>query len=148
MERTHQYDDILHLPHHVSETRPRMPLIDRAAQFSAFAALTGYDGVVSEAARVTDEKIELDEVEIERLGLRWRLLLDRAPEHPTVTVTFFRQDETKSGGAYLTKTAPVKRLDEIARTVIFEDGETIPASDVVDLRGEIFTVLESEEDGL
>ena len=87
------YDDIISLPHHVSDTRPRMSAHDRAAQFSPFAALTGYDAEISETARLTNERRELDEYALARLNACLLLLVENAAERPEISVTFFKADE-------------------------------------------------------
>ncbi|MEG2421569.1 MAG: hypothetical protein RSB55_08455, partial [Oscillospiraceae bacterium] len=93
------YDDMLHLPHHVSEKHPSMPMLDRAAQFSPFAALTGYDAAVKETARLTDRRVELDEGEKEAIDQRLTLVQERLPDPTEVTITYFVPDKKKAGGA-------------------------------------------------
>ena len=107
-----RYDDIINLPHHVSTKHPHMAPIDRAAQFSPFAALTGHDEAIKETARLTDERMELDENRKELLDARLQLLREHLGEKPTVTFTFFEPDERKSGGAYVTVTGSVKKIEE------------------------------------
>lgn len=104
-----KYAGIMNLPHHVSPTRPQMPISDRAAQFSPFAALTGYAGVIRETARLTDRKIELDETMLTALNERYQLLLSVLDAEPEVEITYFVPDERKSGGAYRTVTVWSKR---------------------------------------
>ncbi len=125
MEITHKYDDIINLPHHVSDSRPHMPLLDRAAQFSPFAALTGYDEAVTETARLTDTMLELDETQKEVISNQLRSLQERIREKPIVTITYFVPDTKKSGGAYLTTTGRLKRIDEIKQEIVFSDGMTV-----------------------
>ena len=138
----HEYDDIIDLPHHVSVTRPRMSMIDRAAQFSPFAALTGYDAAIKETGRLTNERIELTEDSRAVLDRKQQLLLDNLADHPEVSVTYFVPDERKSGGAYVTVTSQVKKVDEYERLLILTDGTKIPLDEIQDLSGEIFRVLE------
>ena len=95
-----KYDEIMGLPHHVSKTRPQMPMSDRAAQFAPFAALTGYDSAIKETGRQTDEKIELDEEALTALDIRYQLLMDAFDDAPEVTITYFQPDERKAGGKY------------------------------------------------
>ena len=95
-----RYDEIINLPHHVSKTRPQMPMSDRAAQFAPFAALTGYDSAIKETGRLTDEKIELDEEALTALDMKYQLLMDAFDDAPEVTITFFQPDERKAGGKY------------------------------------------------
>ena len=130
-----KYAGIMNLPHHVSPTRSQMPISDRAAQFSPFAALTGYAGVIRETARLTDRKIELDETMLTALNERYQLLLDAEPE---VEITYFVPDERKSGGAYCTVSGVVKKADEFARRLTLTDGTVIPMEDVLMLDGAIF----------
>ena len=111
------YDDIIDLPHHVSETHPPMSRADRAAQFSPFAALTGYDAAVRESARVTEQRIELDEGVKAELNARLNCILEHLSEHPQVSITYFMPDEKKSGGAYRTVTGAVRKLDSFAKTL-------------------------------
>ena len=100
MRTSNKYDEILSLPHHVSKTRPQMPMSDRAAQFAPFAALTGYDSAIKETGRLTDERIELDEEALTALDMKYQLLMDALNEAPKVTITYFQPDERKAGGKY------------------------------------------------
>ena len=101
MNGTHDYDDIINLPHHVSTRHPQMSMYDRAAQFSPFAALTGYDDAIQETGRLTEQKIELDEETLEKLDERFQILQEHLGEQPEVRFTYFKPDERKEGGAYL-----------------------------------------------
>lgn len=136
------YDDIINLPHHVSSTRPRMSMIDRAAQFSPFAALTGYDSAIKEASRLTDEKIELDEEALNNLNTKFQILFERIDEQPDIAITYFQPDETKSSGAYLTTTDKIKKIDEYERIITTANGTKIPMDDVINLESDIFRFLE------
>lgn len=137
-----QYDDIINLPHHVSPTRPQMSMQDRAAQFSPFAALTGYDSAVKETARLTDQRINLDEYEIEALNARIQLIAEYLEDKPEVSITFFKPDERKNGGAYVTATGVVKKIDEYERIILMQGGEKIPMNEVIEIAGELFRELE------
>ena len=137
----HQYDDIIDLPHHVSATRPRMSMIDRAAQFSPFAALTGYDAAIKETGRLTDERIELSEESRAVLDRKQQLLLDNLADHPKVTVTYFVPDERKAGGAYVTVTGRVKKVDDYQRLLLLTDGTKIPLDEILDMESELFRSL-------
>lgn len=132
------YDDILHLPHPTSKRHPRMPIADRAAQFSPFAALTGHGTAIEETARVTDRRIELDEDAKEQLDQMLQLLLERMDEQPEVTVTWFSPDEKKAGGQYHTATGKLKRIDTQASRLILTDGTQIPLEDLLEIRSESF----------
>ena len=134
----HQYDDIINLPHHVSSTRPQMSMIDRAAQFSPFAALTGYDAAIKETGRLTDQRIELSEESRAVLDRKQHLLVDNLADHPKVTVTYFVPDERKSGGAYVTVTGQVKKVDDYQRLLILTDGTKISLDEVLDMDSELF----------
>ena len=125
MNNEHRYDDIINLPHHVSAVRKRMSMHDRAAQFSPFAALTGYDDAIDETARLTDKQFELSEDERNRLDEQLRLIADRIEEQPELEVTYFQPDELKEGGAYLTARGRVRRIDEYEREIVFGDGMRI-----------------------
>ena len=124
------YDDIIHLPHHISQNHPQMPLRDRAAQFAPFAALTGYESAVGETARLTSERRELDPQEAEELNRRLTELAARLPDHPEVTVEYFVPDERKSGGAYVTVTGRVRHISVAEKTLVMEDGVVIPLDDI------------------
>jgi hypothetical protein len=139
---TDNYDDIMNLPHHVSSTRPLMPMIDRAAQFSPFAALTGYDAAIKETGRLTDTKIELDEDSLNSLDLKYQLLLDRLDEQPRVTFTYFKPDKQKSGGKYVIMTDSIKKVDEYGRMLITVNGTKIPMDNVLTLESEMFSTLD------
>lgn len=135
---TENYEDIIHLPHHTSKKHLRMTLIDRAAQFAPFAALTGYGDALQETIRLTERKIELDEYERDALNDRLRLLLERQEEHPEITVTYFVPDQRKEGGAYVTVAGEFKKLDEYEGILKLADGKRIPLEDILMLEGEIF----------
>lgn len=138
----HQYDDIIDLPHHVSATRPQMSMINRAAQFSPFAALTGYDAAIKETGRLTDSRIELLEDDCAALDRKQQLLADRLSDHPEVSMTYFIPDKRKSGGSYVTVTGIVKRIDEFQRTIILTDSTIIPIDDILEMESDLFRGLE------
>ena len=135
-EKDHDYDDIINLPHHVSSKRPQMSMLDRAAQFSPFAALTGYGDAIQETGRLTDEKINLSEEEKEALDRKQQILLERLDERPALTVIYFVPDEKKSGGAYVTKSGNLKKIDEVERMMTLTDGTKISLDDVYDIESE------------
>lgn len=139
-----RYDEIINLPHHVSRTRPQMPMSDRAAQFAPFAALTGYDSAIRETGRLTDKKIELDEEALTALDMRYQLLTDALEAPPEVTITFFQSDERKEGGAYQTVTGTVKKIDTFERLITMRDGTKIPMDDVLSMEGALFSALEQD----
>ena len=135
-------EDIINLPHHISPTRQQMPMSDRAAQFSPFAALTGYDAAIKETGRLTDTKIELDDEELHNLNLKFQLLVEFLEDAPEVAITYFKADERKVGGAYLEATGIVKKLDDFERRITMQDGTKIPMDDVLSIDGELFSSLE------
>ena len=130
-----RYDDILYLPHHVSRTHTPMPQLDRAAQFAPFAALTGYDAGIRESARLTEEAADLSEDLQEELNEKMaRLQAElQGGGHPQVTVTYFRPDEKKAGGAYIVKEGAVKKTDPYTGTMLFTDGTKIPLSGIFEM---------------
>lgn len=130
------YDDIIHLPHPTSQRHVRMPMIDRAAQFSPFAALTGFDDAIEETGRLTQFKITLDESAMAELDRTLSELAGRIREQPPVTVTFFEQDARKSGGDYVKFRGNLKKIDEYQRRLIFADGTAIYIDDILALNAD------------
>ena len=126
MKETHRYDDIIQLSRPVSKKRSPMSNFDRAAQFSPFAALTGYDAVIAETGRLTDTRIELDEGGKALLDEKIQTIREHLEEHPAVKLTVFCPDSRKSGGAYETITGNVKKIDPVARILVLTGGEVIP----------------------
>ena len=133
MEISHEYDDIIHLPHHVSEDRPHMPLIDRGAQFAPFAALTGYGDAIEETARLTERKRELSEEQKAVVSDALQELLLRGKDGDPVTVVFFEPDGRKTGGVYRTVTGTVAKVDGYRGTLQMLDGTAIPFDSILDL---------------
>ena len=119
---TGPYDDIINLPHPTSVKHPRMPLSDRAAQFAPFAALSGHSTALAETARLTDQRMELDEDARAVLDLKQQLLLERIKEQPEIMVTWFQPDEKKDGGRYIVSTGRLKRIHEAEQVLILTDG--------------------------
>ena len=114
-------------------TRPRMSIQDRAAQFAPFAALSGHGAAIRETARLTDQRIELEEDQLVVLNEQLQKIMDRVGEHPEVSVLYFKPDGKKDGGAYVTVTGKVKKIDEIERTIVFVDKTVIPIGDILDI---------------
>lgn len=137
-----KYDDIINLPHHISKTRPQMSMHDRAAQFSAFAALSGYDDTVKETARLTNSKMELTEEETAELNLKIQILKEYADTRPFVFVEYFIPDKKKSGGSYVTVTGNFRRIDEYAGNMILTSREEIHLSDIYSIEGDVFDIIE------
>lgn len=133
-----EYRDIINLPHHVSQKRRPMGRRERAAQFSPFAALTGYDAVIAESGRLTGERIELSEDSRAVLDAKQQLLLEHLAERPEIVITYFLPDEFKEGGAYVCIKGWVKKLDCIERLIIMTNGKKIPMDEVISMEGEFF----------
>ena len=135
------YSDIIDLPHHEPKTRMRMPRSNRAASFSPFAALSGYDDAVKETARLTDRQIEIGEDTKIALNERLRIAMEQIENHPVITVTYFMADSRKNGGAYVKHTGVIKKIDECERKVIFRDQMVIPIDCIYEMDGEIYKHL-------
>lgn len=135
---TGAYDDIIHLPHHVSAKRPHMAAIDRSAQFSPFAALTGHDAAIKETARLTADRIVLDEYSKDALRDRLQTVADRIKEHPEIAIAYFQPDAKKNGGAYLSAVGSAQKIDEYERVVLMTDGTAVPMDEIVSIDGQIF----------
>jgi len=133
-----KYGDIIHLPHHVSDKRPRIPMVSRAAQFSPFAALTGYDAAIRETGRLTDRRIELSEEQLQELDRKQQLLMENIRDCPEVSVTYFVPDERKQGGAYITVTGRVKRINPYTRAMTLTDQTSIPMDEILELESDLF----------
>lgn len=136
-----KYDDIINMKHFVSKRYPQMSMRDRAAQFSPFAALTGYDAEIKETTRLTDRRIELDEDVLDKLNERLYILrkvLDDGSVYPEVRITYFEKDLKKDGGKYITVSGRVRKIHEYRNIVIFEDGTEVSVHDISDIDGDIF----------
>ena len=125
------YEDIINLPY--PQKRQRMSNADRGAQFSPFAALTGFEAAITETARLTDRKIELDEGGKALLDEKLRKIEEEIYDRPEVEITYFQPDLRKAGGAYLQKRGRVKKLDAYLRAMVFTDGMIIPIEDSSDI---------------
>jgi len=131
------YDDIINLPHHVSKKHPQMSKEARSAQFAPFAALTGYDDLVKETARITCNKKELAEEEKVILDAKLKIIQQKINTMPKVGFTYFVQDAKKNGGSYVTIVGNVKRIDRYKRVIVLQDNTEIPMGDIVDIEVEI-----------
>jgi hypothetical protein len=136
---TDNYDDIIHLPRHVSKRHPQMSLYNRAAQFAPFSALTGYGEAIAETARQTNPKIEMMEDDRQLMDRKLLLLTNHLEEEPTITITYFQPDGRKSGGQYLTITGVVKAIRTNERIIIMKDRTKISIDTIVGLEGEVFS---------
>ena len=130
---TGPYDDMLDMPRPVSKKHPPMPMAKRAAQFLPFAALTGFEAEIAEAARLTQDAPELGEDALVALDEQLSILRARLNEQPQITCVRFVPDEKKAGGRYETVTGRVRRLDEVDRVLILTDGARIDLDDLVEL---------------
>lgn len=144
MAKKFPYEDIVNLPPHISKKHPQPTMMERAARFAPFAAITGYEEMVLEEARVTDECIELDEGTKEILNAKLQMALDFADSEPEITVTHFVADKKKSGGAYVQHTGVIKKIDEYERTIIFTDKTVIAIDNIYVIESDLFNCLEGE----
>ena len=140
-EAEKQYADIINQSRPVSSKHPPMSMLNRAAQFSPFAALTGYDAAVKETARLTDEKIALDEYAKSMLSDRLQMIAEHIDDLPEVTFTYFVPDKKKSGGTYVSVTGTVKEIDEYERIVKLMDGTKIPIQHICGIESDLFSEL-------
>lgn len=140
--KPHPYEDIISMPRPVSKNRPRMTNLERSAQFSPFAALTGFDLAIKETARLTKEKIELDETSKSILDEKFRILQEQLGNQPEVEIEYFQPDPNKSGGSYLIVEASVKKIDPYRRCVVLQDESRIPIDDIYEIRGDIFKAID------
>lgn len=139
------YEDIVDLPPHISKRYPQPTMMDRATRFAPFAAITGYEEMVLEEARVTEERIELEECALALLNEKLNMIQEFLDEEPEVTITYFEPDKKKDGGAYISVTGTVKRIDEYERLVIMNDGTKIRIEEIYNLQSEFFYYLGVEE---
>ncbi len=137
----HRYDDIINLPHPTSLKHPRMSVYNRAAQFSPFSALTGYDELVDETARLTESRSELDEQRKAALDESLRLLLEHINEAPELNIMYFVPDLRKYGGEYVSHSGRLRRIDGFERSVLFEDGLKVSIDDIYDIDSPLFCGL-------
>ena len=125
MNDEYNYNDIINLPHPVSQKHPQMSLYDRAAQFSPFAALTGHEEAIRETARQTEAWVDLDEDRKEELNEKMQEIVEHLNEAPEVTLTYFKEDEKKEGGSYVTVTGRIKKWREYEQQLVLEDGTVV-----------------------
>lgn len=127
------YEDIINLPHHISKKHPQMSLEERSAQFAPFAALTGYEDAIDETARLTDERIDINEDVKEKLNEKIKNINKNINKTPEITVTYFVPDNKKSGGKYLVIKEKIKKIDEINQLLIFTNGSKIKINDIINI---------------
>ena len=135
------YDDIINLPHHVSPKHPHMSMTGRAAQFSPFRAISGYEDAIQETGRLTDGRIELDEDEMAALDERLRLVLAWDGKPPQVSVTYFQPDTKKAGGAYVTVRGVIRKADGFEGVIFMADGTRISIREIIEIDSEIFDTV-------
>ena len=141
IKNIHDYGDIINLPYKKSKKYKHMSQKDRAAQFAPFAALTGHDAAIKETARLTDERLELSDEVIMKLNDQLNMIRDNIGTEQEVSITYFVPDDKKSGGAYLTHSGIVKKIDEFERKLIMQDETVIPIEQISEIQGEIFKGL-------
>lgn len=139
------YEDIIDLPHHISKRHPQPSMEDRAARFAPFAAITGYEEMVLEEARVTVKRVNLDESALALLNEKLNMINEFTYKHPKVTITYFRPDERKSGGSYVSVTGVVRRIDEYERLVIMNDDKKIHIDSIFNIESDLFSALGWQE---
>ena len=137
MMKEDNYEDIINLPHHTSKKYPRMSLEARSAQFAPFAALTGYDEVLIETARLTNERVEIDETIKVIIDSKLQIIKEHIMQKPLITFMYFVPDLKKDGGKYVTVTGNVKKIDEYRNVLILENNTEIPISEIIDINGNI-----------
>ena len=135
------YEDIINLPRPVSKKYPSPTILERAARFAPFAAITDYEEMVLEKARVTEERMELDECALILLDKKLNILQNLLSRSPEITVTYFVPDKKKNGGAYLTMTDTVKKIDPYKKLLIMNNEKKIQMEDIYKLEGELFRAL-------
>lgn len=126
----HNYDDIINMPRHISSKHPQMKIIDRAAQFAPFAALTGHKESINEASRITNSKKELDENQKEILNNKLNYILLNLDKLLEIKITYFQADLKKSGGKYVTVLASIKKIDEYNKVLVLNNGKKIKIDDL------------------
>ncbi|MBR1513781.1 MAG: hypothetical protein IJ622_05765 [Bacteroidales bacterium] len=131
---TDNYDDIINLPHHVSKSHAQMSMMNRAAQFAPFAALTGHSAAIEETARLTDEQQELAEEDSDALNQKMAYLREVINEHPTITITYFEPDKKKAGGKYKSIEGQLQNIDDYGQAIILKSGVSIPFVSILDIQ--------------
>lgn len=138
-----KYDDIINLEHHISSKHKRMTIKERAAQFAPFSALTGYSDAIKETARITDEKIELDENQKKIINSKLQIIKNKIDLKPTISLVCFKQDKKKQGGSYITIKGTIKKIDIQNQKIIMDDNKKIDINDLIDIK---INIIPNEED--
>ena len=136
------YDDIINLPHYESKTHPRMSMHQSAAQFSPFAAVTGHDAAVKETERLTDKQIDLDERQKVELDEKLRIISEHLGQNPEVKITYFEPDQKKDGGAYITVSGFIKKIDVYEKKIVLQDGQKIEINQIYDISSDVLEKLD------
>lgn len=143
-ESIEKYLDIINMSHHISKKHHQMSRYERAAQFAPFAALTGYDDIIKEEGRLTNNRVEIDEEAKHVLDMKLNVLLSCIKNIPLISITYFVPDERKSGGEYVTLDERIKKIDVLNQQIITENANIIPIDEIVDIQGKIFNNIELE----
>lgn len=133
-----KYDTIINLPYNGVKKHTKMTLEERSAQFAPFAALTGYEGQIKEKARLTNERIELDEEIKVILDTKIQIINENISNNSKVEITYFVPDNKKAGGEYVSVTDIVKKIDNFNRCIVMENNIKIPIDEIIDINGEMF----------
>lgn len=136
------YDDIINLPHFESKKRKRMSIEARSAQFAPFSALTGYEDIVKETARLTDKRIEIDDELKQILNNKLQFILKNIDLFPEITFTYFVNDKQKSGGKYIEKIGIIKKIDTINGLIILKDKSKIKIKDIINIKSDLFQKID------
>ena len=134
----HDYNDIIYLPHHVSNKHRKMPIYNRSSQFCPFSALNGYDEKIKEMARLTHEKIEIGEGLQDILNYKLQIIKSNVNNHPLIKITYFIKDVNKTGGKYVDITKNIKIIDTLLERIIFMNKKVITIKDIINIEGDIF----------
>ncbi len=143
LKRSNKYNDIINLPHHVSNTHPSMSVYARSAQFAPFAALKGYDDEIKETGRFTNKRIDIDEELKNELNIKLKIITKNIFDRPKLTFIYFIPDKRKDGGKYVKVKGSVKKIDEYKKIIVLEDNTKINIYDIVNIEGDIFNILDN-----
>lgn len=133
IKNNQKYEDIINLPHHVSKKHPKMSLEGRSAQFAPFAALNGYDELIKETARDTNQRIEINEEQKSIINEKLLLIKEQLHTKPNIIVTYFIPDSKKDGGEYITITGKIIKIDEYKQRLILDNKIEIPISEIIEI---------------
>ena len=145
MQQKFPYEDIVNLPRPISKKHPEPTMMERAARFAPFAAITDYEEMVLEEARVTEKRITLDESALTLLNEKLNILQEFPDMLSEVKITYFEPDQKKSGGTYVTRRGTVKRIDSYKKLLVMSDDKKIPFDDICELESDLFYTLGFED---